>query len=338
MKHMRLPNGFGQISKIKSKKLRKPYRAMVTVGKTPEGRPIVKTLKPVGYFKTYNEAYTALLEYNKDPYDLDLKTLQDVYDEWLPKYKLKVGPKSISIAETYWQKFEPIQHIPIREIRARHCKSIIDSIDTYSVKLQAHKILNLLLDYAMEYDLVDNNYSRSVKVTRNINEETKSHVVFTKDELETLWKHKDDQIVRAVLIQCYSGWRPSELLDIRTENIHTENWTFVGGMKTTAGRDRLVPIHKKIRDLVTSNGIYMIEPHLTYDAYKKRFIKKIAELGLNSAHKPHDGRKTFVTMCKNAGVDEYAIKYMVGHAIQDITEKVYTERDINFLTTELSKV
>ena len=32
-KRKRLPNGFGQISEIKGQNLRKPFRAMVTVGK-----------------------------------------------------------------------------------------------------------------------------------------------------------------------------------------------------------------------------------------------------------------------------------------------------------------
>ena len=36
-KRMRLPNGFGQISEIKGKRLRKPFRAMITVDKTEEG-------------------------------------------------------------------------------------------------------------------------------------------------------------------------------------------------------------------------------------------------------------------------------------------------------------
>ena len=63
-KHRRLPNGFGQISEIKGRNLRKPFRAMVTVGKTEEGRPICKPLKPQSYFKTYNEAYEALFEFN----------------------------------------------------------------------------------------------------------------------------------------------------------------------------------------------------------------------------------------------------------------------------------
>lgn len=64
-KRMRLPNGFGQISELKGRNLRNPFRAMVTVGTDESGRPICRTLKPKGYFKTYNEAYAALVEYNR---------------------------------------------------------------------------------------------------------------------------------------------------------------------------------------------------------------------------------------------------------------------------------
>lgn len=35
-KHMRLPNGFGQISEVRGRNLRKPFRAMVTAGRTDE--------------------------------------------------------------------------------------------------------------------------------------------------------------------------------------------------------------------------------------------------------------------------------------------------------------
>lgn len=46
----------------------------------------------------------------------------------------------------------------------------------------------------------------------------------------------------------------------------------------------------------------------------------------------------FVTMAKKYSVDEYAIKYIVGHAINDITEKVYTKREIEWLKTEIEKI
>lgn len=43
-KRRRLPNGFGQISEIKNRNLRNPFRAMVTVGKTQRGGLFVKPL------------------------------------------------------------------------------------------------------------------------------------------------------------------------------------------------------------------------------------------------------------------------------------------------------
>ncbi len=117
-------------------------------------------------------------------------------------------------------------------------------------------------------------------------------------------------------------------------------------MKTAAGKDRVVPIHEKIKGLVKDaydeGGIYLLTDEkyekLTYDKYRHRFETVIKELNLNPDHKCHDGRKTFVTLAKKYNVDEYAIKYMVGHAISDITERVYTDRDIDFLSKEISKI
>ena len=58
---------------------------MVTIGKTSTGKPIPKLLKPQAYFATYNEAYEALVEYKKNPYDLDEDlTVKEIYDLWFP--------------------------------------------------------------------------------------------------------------------------------------------------------------------------------------------------------------------------------------------------------------
>ena len=62
-----------------------------------------------------------------------------------------------------------------------------------------------------------------------------------------------------------------------------------------------------------------------------RFKKVIAKLNLNPEHRAHDPRKTFVTRCKKAMVDEFALKEMIGHSIKDITESTYTERDLEWL-------
>lgn len=46
-----------------------------------------------------------------------------------------------------------------------------------------------------------------------------------------------------ILIQCYSGWRPRELCYLRLEDIDLNARTFTGGLKTDAGKNRVVPIH-----------------------------------------------------------------------------------------------
>ena len=77
---------------------------------------------------------------------------------------------------------------------------------------------------------------------------------------------------------------------------------------------------------------------ITFKAYTYGFQAIIKQLNINPNHRPHDGRKQFVTMAKRFKVDEYAIKYIAGHRINDITERVYTDRDFEWLSEEIEKI
>lgn len=346
-KRMRLPNGFGQISKINNTRLRNPYRVMITVGKTDEGRPICEILKPQGYFRTYNDAYSALMEYNKRPYKLDNTTLKEVYDAWFEKYKLTVSDNRLRGIQSGWKRCAPIESLPIRSMRPRCIRDFLDKIEVTErpgVQSLVKQTLNSVFDYAVEYELADRNYARECKpckdLTKRVEEERTSHIAFTNDELKILWLHTDDPCVRAILIQCYSGWRPSEFLNLRSDSINPDQHSFEGGSKTTSGKNRIVPIHPLISPLILS-GFNEFNDRLFkggYHYYAKRFHKVMEKYGLNSAHRPHDARKTFVTLAKKNNVDEYAIKRIIGHKIKDLTERVYTERDYAWLKAEIEKI
>lgn len=370
--HNRLPNGFGQITKISNKNLRNPYRAMVTVGKDPEGKPICKLLKPQSYFATYNEAYAALIEYNRNPYDLDddIRLFQ-LYDRWSDIYfKTLKSDSSVRTVTSAWAYCKSIEKMRVKDIRARHIKGVIDDGTAIingeerhpspSTKSRIKSLFNLMLDYALEFELVDRNYSRTFDLSQEVIDEAeeakRSHISFSDKEMDTLWENINEPFVDVVLIQCYMGWRPQELGLIELKNVNLEKNIIIGGMKTDAGRDRPVPIHPKIKHLIEKkykeavelNSDYLLNctnatTHkwsikLTYDKYRHRFNSIISNIGLNSEHRAHDPRKQFVTMCKKYKVDEFAIKRMIGHEIGDITEKVYTDRDINWLYEELCKI
>lgn len=370
-KRRRLPNGFGQISEIKNRNLRNPFRAMVTVGKTPDGKPICKPLKPESYFATYNDAYAALVEYNKNPYDLEPSiTMQELYDKWLPEYEKTV--KSTKSATSAWAYCSGVYKMRVMDIRARHVKGCMEEgvavirgkeqHPTATMKNQIKSLFNMLLDYALEYELVDRNYSRTFNLTeetvKEIQSVKKEHIAFTDEEMDLLWTNASSkQGVDILLIQCYSGWRPQELGLLELKDVDLENWIFQGGMKTDAGENRVVPIHSRIQDLVLRKyqeaealgSPYLLnwaDPNnrnrknlkLTYARYQKAFERIRDELKLDPNHRPHDGRTHFVTTAKRYGVDEYAIKYMVGHKISDITEKVYTRREFAWLREEIEKI
>ena len=372
-KRRRLPNGFGQISEIKGRSLRNPFRAMLTVGKNEYGRPICKPLKPVSFFPTYNDAYAALVKYNQNPYDLKTTTtVQEIYEEWSSKYFPTLGSESsVRGIEASWQYCSMLYDVPVREIRARHIRACIDEgcvvrngetkYPSKNTKNRIKSTLNSLLDYAVEYEYTDRNYAKDVNMMYSLMSEptdtSTKHISFTEDEINVLWDNVDSRIyVDAILIQCYSGWRPTELILLRLEDIDLEAWTMKGGIKSEAGIDRIVPIHEKIKGLVEKKYYESIKlgsefliscvdkqtddgpVPLTYKRYMTRFDNVIKDLGLNPKHRPHDPRKHFVTAAKKYNVDEYAIKRLVGHAIDDLTEKVYTERDIQWLREEIEKI
>lgn len=376
-KRKRLPNGFGSITELKNRNLRKPFWARVCVGRDPFGKPKLKPLKPDAYFSTYNEAYQALVEYNRNPYDLeDDITVAELYEKWTDVYFRSLeSDSSARTITSAWAYCSSIYSMRAKDIRARHIKGCMEEgyrIETKGkkkgekvfpsagTKARMKSMFNLMLDYALEYEIVDRNYARTFEISSDIIKEkeaaTRGHIIFSMDEMKTLWDNVGSvKFVDWILIQCYMGWRPQELATLRLDEINMKDWYMQAGMKTDAGKQRIVPIHTIIRELVQKNydfamsigSEYLLndkgQTHcgswkMTYDKYAKRFEKVIKELNLNPEHRPHDPRMTFITMAKKAEIADAAIKKMAGHKIQDITESVYTYRDIEWLKQDIEKI
>lgn len=79
---------------------------------------------------------------------------------------------------------------------------------------------------------------------------------------------------------------------------------------------------------------------MSKDQYYSRFIKVVKQLKLNPELTPHCARHTFITKAKSREVNmnEYILKMIVGHKIQDVTESVYTHRTIEDLKEEILKI
>jgi integrase len=170
-------------------------------------------------------------------------------------------------------------------------------------------------------------------------DETKRpHIPFTDDEINLLWKHKDEFYPRLYLILIYTGMRVNELLKMKSEDVDLENRYMTGGSKTKAGKNRKIPIAEKILPLLDASGEYLImkdgEP-LTYQQTRKE--STIVLNSLNLPHNFHDTRHTCSTLLEKQNVSKLHIKLILGHASKDVTDR-YTHIDIKDLIDDINKI
>lgn len=149
-----------------------------------------------------------------------------------------------------------------------------------------------------------------------------------------------------VLIYIYSGWRCAELLTMPATDINIQEWTFKGGMKTEASKNRIVPIHTLIRPYVARrlseghNSLFAEKGRpITYESrYLPLFKNALQQSGITTPHTPHDCRHTFTSLLNTAGANEVCIDRLVGHASKGITKNIYTHKDIEELRAAIELI
>ena len=365
-KHPKLPNGFGRITEIKGRNLRNPFRAMVTVGKNEEGRPIGKIL---GYYESWYAAYDALAEYKKNPFDLSEKstTIGELYQKWSSEYCKEVkSATTVRSVRSIWEYVpQEIRSKRVSEMTPQAIKDFImnqtrkiDSsknviVASDGIKSRIKSMFNMMYDYAILAGIVDRNPCRLFTLkglSSKIESKRKEKIPFTPEQVEELWNDRDFGYTKMILINIYSGWRPDEMLELKKENIDLVSKTMMGGKKTAAGTNRIIPIHSRILPLIEyyynlSDGEMLLYDYdngpknkLNYDKYKNRFKNVMIHHAWEGVFVPSCPRHTFSTLAKKYGMNEYARKKIMGHDMNDVTDKHYTHLDIDYLSKEIEKI
>ncbi len=356
---MRLPNGFGSVTKLSGNR-RRPYVAKITTGYefNPETLKTKQVQKVVGWFETREDAISALAAYRATPYDIDKHnvTLEYVYEKWSSEYFQRINPSSVRTITAAYRYCEPLYKQSFNRILPGHMKECILNADVGpTTKSRMKSLFNLLFDYAVEHGYATINHARNFKMTMLEEEKKKSkkeRIPFSSEEIQRLWDNVDYGFTKMILIALYTGWRPQEEAILKLSDIDLENHTMIGGLKTDAGKNRIVPIHPDILPLIQYYYNEAISLHseylfnditsqtgkqMTYDKYRQRFIKVINALELNPLHRPHDTRHTFISRWKaqDLQLNEHILNLIVGHEENDVSEKVYTHRSTQELYDEM---
>lgn len=328
---MRNQNGFGSITCLdkSGKKRRNPWAVRITTG-WKDGKQVRKYL---GFYKTQQEALMALAEYHKNGVNLDMsnKTLAEIYEIFMERVKKKNLSRGVMNTHTMaYKRLGNLGNRPMKEIKKAHLQAWLDGIDLKpGSKKQLRSSMVQVYDYAFSNDIVNKNYAKGLEIAEKVE---KTGAIFTQEQVKTLWEHKDNQTVQYILILIYTGLRISELLEIHKDNIHLDENYMVGGMKTKAGTNRIIPIHKAIVPFIEASikeGNYIINSThggaMTYSGIKAKFEKVMERFGWS--HTLHDTRKTAVSIMHSANIPMETIRIIVGHSGKGVTEQVYLSKE-----------
>lgn len=336
----RNPNGYGSVTRLSGNRA-KPYVVRITM----YDKDGTAKQRAVGYAESREEANIMLAQYNKSSWLVgrDNITLSDLYKMWseAKRSKLKKGLQS-SLQAAYGH-CAALYGVKYRNIRAYHIQSVMDSCNKgYSTQAKIKGLFYHLDKFAYELDIIDKMYSTLTSVS--IPQPETNRTPFTAEQIKDLWAISNEPYVDTVLIYIYTGFRLMELLEMELEQVDTEEKTLKGGLKTEAGKNRIVPIHTSIypfiKNLLQKNRKYLFEDKNGNKFFKAEYYKIwhsiMKRIGANKT--VHEARHTFETILDNAGANRRCIDLLMGHKSKDVGNRVYNHKTIEQLRVAVEMI
>ncbi len=335
MQHFKLPNGFGSIVKLSGAR-RKPYA-------------VRKHGKYLQYCTSYEQALTWLVNYNNNPliYNPSTITFAEVYALDMAERKRKIAEKTVKGYESAFKACATLHDKSLAKLKVADLQGAINSLSKKGIgqptQKKVRQIMHNIYRYAVKYQLIDSTADISNYIDIDILKRKYVKKPFNMRQLNRVKAIADDSNnplsawASCVIMMCYSGPRPSEFLAIHKEDVKLKSRFYrIRDSKTAAGRNRIVPISKKAllyyekwMKIPGTTLITLAGKQVKYQKFLKLFYAVMD--ASKCKHKPHECRHTCATWLDDKGANKLAIKKILGHATQDITDAVYTHKDLRQL-------
>lgn len=347
---MKRSNGAGSVYKLSGNR-RRPWVARVVLGR--DGATLIR--KIIGYYEFKKDAEIAISLYFAMPTaDDQFITLEKLFEKWKATRaftELSKGTQdNYTAAYKFFAEFHKTQFIKLRTAQWQKAIDLAESMGRSNSTMTKIKALaGILSEYAFAEDIVSKTYYKTIRIPKQ--SQKKEIPTFSDLEIAKLSRNTNNPLVDTILILIYTGMRISELLTLLKVNVDIENMLIVGGVKTEAGRDRIIPIHQKIQPLVLRRYIdaekYLIEyqkeignkkkgtkqtvrvPY-RYEYYCDLYYPVLESLGIRRLT-PHKARHTFFTRMSERCKDKKAMALVGGHTDPNFTERTYVQPDVERL-------
>lgn len=352
-KKRRRPKGSGTVYQKKDEGRSRPWVAKNSAGES------------IGSFATPSEAVLALDEYNaKHTAAARFRyTFEDVYSKWKELHYKDVGPKGRDSYERAYEAAKSLHSREMRELKTEDYQNVITALSdagkSRSTCDKQRQLFSQMCKWAMQNDIISSNYAEGLRLPAA---SPKKERTLTDAEIASIRavaedRSKDNRFrltAQIAMVLVYTGMRIDELLSMRREDVYISDGYMIGGEKTDAGRQRVIPILEPIKMILSewmlgSMGFELLLPTASgrkkdINAVEHSFRRLMLLCGINKEDTPkeervtpHSLRRTAATRLVEGKAEPTAVQAILGHADFSTTADYYTAHSTEYLLEEMKK-
>ena len=322
------PNGAGTVYKLSGRR-RKPWAA-------------ARSNVLIGCYATRTEALEALERtQGKDINERYNLTFAQVFQLWSAEHYRDITKAGISTYNRAFDVFETLHNRKFRSLRTSDFQEVIDChMDKKHSTVSKYKqLITQMSDWAIREEIITKDFATYVRVPEK---EVSEKKIFTDDEIQKL-ENDGSETAKVILMLIYTGMRLGELFSLAVSDCHGDY--VVGGEKTDAGRNRVIPIRPEGREyfqyfIDRATGPLLLSGYSgnkNAPNWRKRdYYPKLEELGIEPKN-PHTTRHTYASWARSAGVPPEVLQKVLGHADYSTTANIYVHTDPAQLVSAIEK-
>lgn len=286
------------------------------------------------------------------------KTLKEIYDLWEPWYSPRVDKDTFGCYRAAFAYFNDLHGNTVREITAGDLQKCLDDCPRGHRTHQNMKVTaGLLWAYAIDHNYAEKDVTKNLYIGKGTSIQREP---LTDIEVEQIRQQiGKDRYAAYVYALCYLGYRPGEMLEIKKDQVTEHNGTLfiTEGKKTEAGRDRIVPVHEKIRPIIEQQLAlegtdYLFPMHIcnrkgelkgykvmTDNYFNKYAFRPLADkLNIPANKVPYSARHTFSDKLKKADGTDKVKASLIGHSDYRFTQQKYQSTNLDELQQAMASI
>lgn len=321
-RRLRRANGTGTVYKLSGRR-KKPWVA-------------AKQGVIIGYYAQKTEALEALERMTgkslSDRYNM---TFAEVFAAWKEEHYKEIGKQGIESYNNAYRIFTPLHGKKFRDLRTADFQAVLDPhmAKSHSTVNKYKQLISQMSNWAIREEICTTNFAKFVRLPENVKKEKD---IFTAEDIRKLESDNSDA-AKIVLMLLATGMRIGELFALPLADYHGDY--VVGGEKTEAGRNRIIPIRPDGKQYFAyfssrANGELLLSG---YDGQKvpanfrrRDFYPLLDRLGIERKT-PHATRHTYASRAVKEGLPPEMLQKILGHADYSTTANIYTHIDAQTL-------